>query len=73
MYVGVPKDFTQFFRNTFYASYPTSDIIETSEFTHYEPQDYLSTKDASKIFTKDAFVKDGTYMDPMNTLLNLYT
>jgi hypothetical protein len=28
LYVGVPKDFKNYFENTFYASYPTSDIIE---------------------------------------------
>ncbi|MEI6672917.1 MAG: hypothetical protein WCL02_06415 [bacterium] len=28
LYVGVPKDFKNYFENTFYASYPTSDIVE---------------------------------------------
>jgi hypothetical protein len=28
LYVGVPKDFKSYFENTFYASYPTSDLVE---------------------------------------------
>lgn len=28
LYVGVPIDFKNYFENTFYASYPTSDLIE---------------------------------------------
>lgn len=33
----------------------------------------MFTKDAEKIFSKESFQKDGTYMDPMNTLLTLYS
>lgn len=28
LYVGVPKDFKNYFENTFYASYPTSDLVQ---------------------------------------------
>ena len=28
LYVGVPKDFKTYFENTFFASYPTSDLVE---------------------------------------------
>lgn len=73
LYVGIPKDFKQFFQTTFYASYPTSDLLEANDFKIHEPQEYLFVKDAQKVFSKDAFQKDWTYMDPMNTLLNLYT
>ena len=28
LYVGVPKDFKNYFENTFYASFPTTDLVE---------------------------------------------
>ena len=74
LFVWIPKDFKDFFQNTFYASYPTSDLVETdAKEINTTPQEYVIAKDAQKIFSKEAFQKDGTYMDPMNTILALYS
>ena len=72
LYVGIPKDFKDFFQNTFYGSYPTSDLVETTDVGNYDAHEYIVAKDATKVFSKESFQKDGTYMDPMNTLLTLY-
>lgn len=73
LYVGVPTDFKKFFENTFYASFPTSDLIETKkpldipqkrEQIHFSPE--------GTILNKDEFTRWGTYMDPMNGIFSLY-
>ena len=73
LYVGVPKDFKSYFENTFYASYPTSDLIElTTPLSLPYTRDWLHFSKEGKLFTKDEFTRWGTYMDPMNGIFSLY-
>jgi hypothetical protein len=71
-FVWLPKDFKQFFQNAFYANFPTSDLIEVEKIKIYSHQEYIIPKDGNKVLSKNDFVRDGTYMDPMTTLLSLY-
>lgn len=71
-YVWLPKDFKQFFQNTFYASFPTSDLLEVEAPQFYKNLEYIVAKDEAEILSKEDFVRDGTYMDPMTTVLSLY-
>lgn len=38
----------------------------------YAHQEYIIGKDSAPVLSKDDFVRDGTYMDPMTTILSLY-
>lgn len=58
LYVGVPKDFKSFFENTFYASYPTSDLIETEKTIHIpQKRDRLHFSPDGTILNKDEFTR----------------
>lgn len=71
-FVWIPKDFKNFFLNTFYASFPTSDLVETETIKISKEQTYITQKDDAKVLKKDDFVRDGTYMDPLTTILSVY-
>ena len=72
LFVGLPKDFKQFFQNTFYTSFPTSDLVEVTNFQPTKMSDYIIAKEPEKILSKEKFVRDGTYMDPLPTILSLF-
>ena len=72
LFVWLPKDFKQFFQNTFYASFPTSDLVEVENPHLYKTLEYIIAKDNATVLSKDDFVRDWTYMDPMTTILSLY-
>lgn len=73
LYVGVPKDFKNYFENTFYASYPTSDLIELKEAISIpQKRDWLHFSKEWMLLNKDEFTRWGTYMDPMNGIFSLY-
>lgn len=71
-FVWLPKDFKQFFQNAFYANFPTSDLIEINDLKNYSFQEYIIPKEGNKVLSKNDFVRDWTYMDPMTTILSLY-
>ncbi|MBU0627448.1 hypothetical protein KKG31_00660 [Patescibacteria group bacterium] len=71
-FVGVPKRFRQFFQNTFYSNYPTSDLIELKDLPIAKNREHIKFKNTAKIADQSAFTRDGTYMDPMNDMLSLY-
>ncbi len=73
LYVGVPKEFKNYFENTFYASYPTSDLIEQStKISLPTNREWINFSKEGKMLTKDEFTRWGTYMDPMNGVFALY-
>ncbi len=73
LYVGVPKDFKNYFENTFFASYPTSDLVELKEpIAIPQSRDWLLFSKEGTLLTKDEFTRWGTYMDPMNGIFSLY-
>jgi len=73
LYVGVPKDFKNYFENTFYTSFPTSDIHEISEpLSIPQKKERLQFDKEGKLLTKEEFTRGGTYMDPINGIFSLY-
>jgi len=73
LYVGVPKDFKSYFENTFFASYPTSDLIELKNpILLPQNRDWLLFSKEGNILGKEDFTRWGTYMDPMNGIFSLY-
>jgi hypothetical protein len=58
LYVGVPKDFKSYFENTFFASYPTSDLIELKNpISLPQNRDWLLFSKEGKILGKDEFTR----------------
>ena len=72
MYVGVPKNFKWYFQNTFFSSYPTSDLTECAAPNISENREHIIFDKAEKIHSKEEFTRDGSYMDPMNALFSLF-
>ena len=73
LFVGIPKDFKNYFENTFYASFPTSDLVECKTPINVpKSREWLLFSKEGKITTKEEFTRDGTYMDPMNGIFALY-
>ncbi|MEI8090978.1 MAG: hypothetical protein WCG98_01695 [bacterium] len=73
MYVGIPKRFKAYFTNAFFASYPTSDIIDVTPIKIPENREHIRFSRRGKFLTKEEFTRDGTYMDPMSALFALFT
>lgn len=58
LYVGVPKDFKSYFENTFYASYPTSDLIELKDAINIpQNRDYLLFSKEGTLLSKEEFTR----------------
>ncbi|MEI6118831.1 MAG: hypothetical protein WCP92_06505 [bacterium] len=58
LYVGVPKDFKNYFENTFFASYPTSDLVELKEpIAIPQSRDWLLFSKEGTLLTKDEFTR----------------
>ena len=73
LYVGVPRDFKNYFENTFFASYPTSDLIELEkQITLPHTRDRIHFSKEGTLLNKDEFTRWWTYMDPMNGIFSLY-
>ncbi len=78
-FVKLPKEFETFFKNTFYANFNTSDLepanINPEHDSKWKPliKKFLNYTAESELNTKDFFVKDGTYMDPMRDILALFS
>lgn len=71
MYAKLPKDFSNYFQNTFYANYSTSDLKIAEPIAVQDPT-YISYKNIDTIKSKESFTKDGTYMDPFTDILAIY-
>lgn len=58
LYVGVPKDFKNYFENTFFASYPTSDLVELKEpLVIPQKRDFLMFSKEGTLLSKDEFTR----------------
>ncbi|MDR0607371.1 MAG: DUF87 domain-containing protein [Candidatus Peribacteria bacterium] len=71
-FVKLPISFKNYFENTFYSNFPTSDLVEVTspKFSKDKQRVWLEKEESYK--TKDAFQKDGSYLDPINDLLALF-
>lgn len=78
-FVKLPREFETFFKNTFYANFNTSDLepttINPEHDSKWQPlvKKFLNFTPESELNTKNFFVKDGTYMDPMRDILALFS
>ena len=72
-YVKIPRDFKNFFENTFYSSFLTSDLIEIQNFKTSKEKKWISIETKDNGFkSKTNFDKEGQYMDPMVDLLGVF-
>jgi len=71
MYAKLPKDYSNYFQNTFYANYSTSDLKVVDSIVVQDPT-YITYKNIDTIKSKEAFTKDWTYMDPFTDILAIY-
>lgn len=78
IFVKLPKQFETFFKNTFYASFSTSDLEDTdiNPFLNKKgrtlEKKYIVFRRKAEINDKSFFTKDWSYMDPMRDLLALF-
>lgn len=57
MYAKLPKDYSNYFQNTFYANYSTSDLKVVDSIVVQDPT-YITYKNIDTIKSKEAFTKD---------------
>lgn len=72
-FVALPKEFQQYFQSTFYSNYPTSDLAQVADPQFAIQKEYIKFSKTATLKTKEEFTKDGTYMDPLSTLMALFT
>ena len=71
-YVKLPTSFKNYFENTFYSNYPTSDLKEVSAPKLSKEKHRIKPKKIESFKDKEAFHKEGKYLDPMNDVLSLF-
>lgn len=71
LFAIVPKDFENFFKNIFYNSFQTSDLF-ANDLKRSPELTYIQYPKPEKIKSKENFVRDGSYMDPMNNIISIY-
>ena len=71
-YVKLPTSFKNYFENTFYSSYPTSDLADTVSPKFSKTRQRVALEKDDQFKNKEFFNKDGSYLDPMNDLLALF-
>ena len=71
-YVKLPIKFKEYFCNTFYSSYPTSDLIETIYPKVSKKRYWLKIKKDARFRDSSTFQKEWSYLDPMNDILSLF-
>ena len=58
LYVGVPRDFKNYFENTFFASYPTSDLLELKDAIIIpQKREWLTFSKEGTLLTKEEFTR----------------
>lgn len=71
-YVKLPIKFRAYFSNTFYSSFPTSDLIEVEMPKVSKEYNYVNISKEARFKEVIAFQKEWNYLDPMNDLLSLF-
>ncbi len=83
-YAKVPTAFKTYFMNTFFSNFPTSDIEEIDNPTTnplvkpiaqpvVQTKRFLRFKEKKNMLSKDAFTKDGSYMDPLRDVMAIFS
>ena len=73
MFVQMPRSLESFFKSNFFAAFPTSDLIQHEESIPTPSLTYIHIDNKAEIATKDFFVKDGAYIDPMKDIMTTYS
>ena len=68
LFVKLPRDFESYFKNTFYTTFTTSDLVEVDKVLLGTDRNYMGMSNDAVLKLKDDFSKDGSYMDPMNEI-----
>lgn len=71
-YVKMPIKFKAYFCNTFYSSFPTSDLIETTYPKVSKERYWVNIDNDARFKNLSDFQKEWSYLDPMNDLLSLF-
>ena len=71
-YVKMPIKFKAYFCNTFYSSYPTSDLVETEYPKISKERHWVCIDNEARFKDLSDFKKEWSYLDPMNDLLSLF-
>ena len=71
-YVKMPIKFKEYFCNTFYSSFPTSDLVETDYPKVSRNRHWVNIENDARFKSLSAFQKEWNYLDPMNDLLSLF-
>lgn len=71
-YVKLPTSFRNYFENTFYSSFPTSDLAEISNPNLGSNKTRVSFEKDEHFKSRDDFNKEGSYLDPMNDMLAIF-
>ena len=71
-YVKMPVKFKAYFCNTFYSSYPTSDLVETTYPKVSKERHWVAIDNEARFKDISDFKKEWSYLDPMNDLLSLF-
>ena len=71
-YVKMPLSFKEYFCNTFYSSFPTSDLIETEYPKVSKERNWVNIDNDARFKDLSDFQKEWSYLDPMNDLLSLF-
>ncbi len=72
LFVVIPKSFKNYFQNTFYSNFPTSDLQQIDPFVLPINRDFIRFSEDWILHSQATFTKDWTYMDPMKDILSLY-
>jgi hypothetical protein len=68
----MPIKFREYFCNTFYSSFPTSDLIECKYPKVSKERNRVNIDNDARFKALSDFQKEGNYLDPMNDLLSLF-
>ena len=71
-YVKLPIKFKEYFCNTFYSSFPTSDLVETPYPKISKDRNWVNIDNDARFKDLSSFQKEWNYLDPMNDLLSLF-
>ena len=72
LFVKLPRDFQSYFKNTFYTTFTTSDLIEVEKIPLGEGRKFLWISEWGLLKTKEEFTRDGSYLDPMNEIFAVF-
>lgn len=71
IYVRISENLKEYFENVFYANFPDSDLVCSSDANELYPNEYVVFEDA-EVFNDTDFIKNGDYLDPFKDALSIF-